>query len=47
MCPQFFNSLVKKSVFNTKINKVENEIPNILGLVTKSMLNAKITKVGK
>ena len=34
-------------MFNTKIIEIENEITNILGLVTKSMLNVKITEVEK
>ena len=34
---QFFNGLVRKSVFSTKLNAV--------GLVTKSVLNAKITEI--
>ena len=33
-------------VFNTKIEKIENKIPDTSGLVTTTVLNTKIGEVG-
>ena len=37
--------VVKKDVYNAKIKNIEDKIPDITNLVTKTTLNAKINKV--
>ena len=39
------NDVVKKDVYNAKIKNIEDEIPNITSLATKTTLNAKINEV--
>ena len=39
------NAVVKKDVYNAKIKNIENKIPDITNLATKTTLNAKINKV--
>ena len=39
------NAVVKKYVYNAKIKNIENKIPDITNLATKTTLNAKINKV--
>ena len=39
------SGLVTATVLNTKISKVENEIPNTSGLVTKTVLNTKNSEI--
>ena len=36
------NDVVKKDVYNAKIKNIEDKIPNITNLATKTTLNAKI-----
>ena len=39
------NDVVKKDVYNTKIKNIEDKIPDITNLDTKTTLNAKINEV--
>ena len=39
------NDAVKKDVYNAKIKNIEDKIPNITNLATKTTLNAKINEV--
>ena len=39
------NDVVKKDVYNAKINNIEDKIPDITNLATNTTLNAKITEV--
>ena len=39
------NGLVKKTGYNTKITKIENEIPDISGLATKTALTTVENKI--
>ena len=39
------NAVVKKDVYNAKTKNIENKIPDITNLATKTTLNAKINKV--
>ena len=39
------NDVVKKDVYNAKIKNIEDKIPDITNLATKTTLNAKINKV--
>ena len=39
------NDIVKKDVFNAKIEYIDNKIPDITNLVTNASLNAKINEV--
>ena len=39
------NYVVKKDVYNAKIKNIEDKIPDITNLATKTMLNAKINEV--
>ena len=39
------NDLVKKDIYNPKIKNIEDKIPDITNLATKTSLNAKINEV--
>ena len=39
------NDVVKKDVYNAKIKNIEDKIPDITNLATKTTLNAKINEV--
>ena len=39
------NEVVKKTEYNAKINSIENKIPDITNLATKTILNTKINDV--
>ena len=39
------NDVVKKDVFNAKIKHIEDKIPGITNLATKTTLNAKTNEV--
>ena len=39
------NDVVKKDGYNAKIKNIEDKIPDITNLATKTTLNAKINKV--
>ena len=39
------NNVVKKDVYNAKIKNIEDKIPDITNLATKTTLNAKINEV--
>ena len=39
------NDVVKKDVYNAKINNIEDKIPDITNLATNTTLNAKINEV--
>ena len=39
------NNIVKRDVYNAKINNIEDEIPDITNLATKAFLNAKTNDV--
>ena len=39
------NDAVKKDVYNAKIKNIEDKIPDITNLATKTTLNAKINEV--
>ena len=39
------NDVVKRDVYKAKIKNIENEIPDITNLATKTTLNAKINEV--
>ena len=39
------NDIVKKNVYNAKTRNIEDRIPDITNLATKTTLNAKINKV--
>ena len=40
-------SLVTRTVLNTKINEIENKIPDTSSLVTTTVLNTKISEIKK
>ena len=42
-----YQCLVTTTVLNTKINEVENKIPNTSNLVTTTILNTKISEFKK
>ena len=39
------NDFVKKDAYNAKIKSIEDKIPDITNLATKTILNAKINEV--
>ena len=41
------NDVVKKDVYNAKIKNIEDKIPDITNLATKTTLNAKINEIKK
>ena len=42
LCDAVENNVVKKDVYNAKIKNIEDKIPHITNLATKTTLNGKI-----
>ena len=42
LCDVVENNVVKKDVYNAKIKNIEDKIPHITNLATKTTLNGKI-----